>query len=496
MSTISILNVATDEEVRHPFPIHRTVVIVLLLLGTLGQVQADKVDAYVKAEMEKNRIPGLALAVVKDGRIVKAKGYGLANVELNIPATADSVFPIAAITKPFTALATMMLVEEGKVGLDEKIGKYLTNAPNTWSNVTVRHLLTHTSGIGARGRGSQTNASEDRWTVKTAQWFEVLRTRPLNDPPGERWQYSGQGYFLLGTIIESVSGQSYRDFLPARIFAPAGMTSTFIQDYEEIVKNRAGSYTLRDGKLTVDWRPLQVELPADGGILSSVNDLAKWEMALYSQKLVKKTTLEQMWIPGRLNDKSENVYGLGWFVGYQRGHRTIGHVGSSGAMFLSFPDDKLTVVVLCNLAGANAYAIAYDVAGHFNPALLPPHMLKPQPDPHPEITERLLGFLLDFASGKDSSLMTPGVRGWLNNLQATSPEYLSAEVLAPLNAELKDRASFTFIACDTVEDRGIERLGSPVSRICYFKMVTTKKTFYYTFWLTADGRIAGFQYKG
>jgi D-alanyl-D-alanine carboxypeptidase len=497
MSTILIPEFANDEGIWQLFPIHRKLLIVVLFLGALSQVHADKVDAYVKAEMEKNHIPGLALAVVKDGKNIKAKGYGLANVELDVPATADSVFGIASITKPFTALAVMMLVEQGKLGLDETIGKYLTNAPNTWSNITARHLLTHTAGLRGGGGGPQTNANQGRWNVKTSIRYEALRNRPLVFQPGERWQYSGTGYFLLGVVIERISGQSYRDFLPARIFGPAGMTSTFISDADKIVKSRAGSYVLREGELIRAWGETQVELPADGGIISSVNDLARWEMALYSEKLVKRSTLEQMWKPPRMNDgifndEAENGYALGWGVHDHRGHRMISHAGSSGADFLSFPDDKLTVIVLCNLAGADAHALAQAVAGIYNHELVPPHMLKPKPDPAPDVTERLLGFLSDYASDKESRLAAPGLRVWLNRYKSGYPEYFATYVLAPLSAKLKERASFTFVACDEVEGRGIEHLGSLVNRICYFKLVTTKKTFHYTFWLTASGQIADF----
>ena len=493
---------STIKEARQYFPVSRTVFNFLLLLGTLSQVQADKVDTFIKAEMAKNRIPGLALAVIKEGRIVKAKGYGLANVELNVPATADTVFPIASITKPFTALAIMTLVEDGKVGLDEKIGKYLTNAPNTWSNITVRHLLTHTAGVVGGVGGPQTNANQGRWRVKTAPRYEALRARPLSFQPGDRWQYSGTGYFLLGMIIESVSGQSYREFLPARIFRPAGITSTFILDVQEIVKNRTASYSFRDGRLTDDGRGAQVELPADGGIISSVNDLAKWEMALYSEKLVKRLTLEQMWTPGRLNDGSRiegaNGYGLGWGLHDHRGQRTIGHAGSSGAEFVSFPEKKLTVVMLCNLGFSDwvdQNDIARTVAGMYDPTLRPPQMLSVQPDRDPETTQRLLGFLSDFASGQDSALMTPGLRGSLNKFKANFAEYFSTYVVAPLSEQLKDRRSFTFISCDKVEGRGLEHLGTSVNQICYYKIVSPKKTVHYTFWLTADGRIADFEPK-
>ncbi|MFQ5818257.1 MAG: serine hydrolase domain-containing protein, partial [Terriglobia bacterium] len=240
------------------------IVALLLLLFTSVAAHADEADEYIEAEMKKRHIPGLALAVVKNGQVIKAKSYGLANLELDVPVTLDSVFELASVTKPFTATAIMLLVEEGKVGLDDKISKFLINAPYTWRDITVRHLLTHTAGFASDCK----EIRKQGWLANymTAEMFEAGSKCPADFAPGERWQYSDLGYFLLGMIIEEVSGKRYREFVRERIFQPLGMTATTVIDQWEIIKNRAAGYTLRDGKLAHIRRISQIELPSHYGI--------------------------------------------------------------------------------------------------------------------------------------------------------------------------------------------------------------------------------------
>jgi len=234
-------------------------------VGAFG-LQADELDHYIKREMENRQIPGLALAVLREGRVIKMTGYGLASVELNVPATPKTVFDLASITKPFTATAIMLLVEEGKIGLDEKINKYLPNAPVAWKGITVRHLLTHTAGL-------KDGFWPEFWGYPlihypTPRLFEAASEFPVDFGPGERWQYSDQGYFLLGMIIETVGGDRYEEFLRERVFGPLGMSATVVlgQDPWAIVENRASTYTVREGKLARFRVPYwTAELSPEGG---------------------------------------------------------------------------------------------------------------------------------------------------------------------------------------------------------------------------------------
>jgi CubicO group peptidase (beta-lactamase class C family) len=335
---------------------------------------ANRVDACVAAELRAQRIPGLSLAVVKDGQVVLAKGYGLANVELDVPATAETVYEIGSMTKQFTATAVMMLVEEGKLGLDERIATRLAGIPNAWKEVTVRHLLTHTSGIMSY------TALPDfgRLTITPATMAEVVKATgrfPLAFRPGEHWEYSNTGYYLLGRIVEKASGLAYGEFVSQRIFEPLGMTSTRFNDPETLVKHRAAGYSLDRGRLR-NAAYVDMSWPdAAGAIVSTVPDLAKWDAALGTDRLLKPSSWQQMWTPATLTSGKKHPYGFGWDLAPTNGHRTIAHGGAIPG-FLTFmaryPDDHLTVIVLTNADHSAPSQIVQQVAGLYVPALLGP----------------------------------------------------------------------------------------------------------------------------
>jgi D-alanyl-D-alanine carboxypeptidase len=263
---------------------------IALLVGLAAPISgnADKIDQHVTAQMQRLHIPGASLAIVRDGRIIKTQGYGFANLELKAPATKDTVYEIGSTSKQFTATAIMMLAEEGKVHLDDPITKYFPEAPQAWHGITIRHLLSHTSGIQNH--------------VAVPHWLDVFRTKlaletspsrdellkmffklPLEFQPGETWAYDNTGYYLLGVIIEKASGKSYWQFLSERIFKPLGMNATRSTDPQPIVPNRASGYEWKNDHF--ENRP--VLLPAiafsAGSLLSTVEDMAKWDAALYTE---------------------------------------------------------------------------------------------------------------------------------------------------------------------------------------------------------------------
>jgi len=218
-----------------------TAIVAIILLFVAPCIAQDettnKVDDFVQAEMQKQRIPGVSLAVVKNGQIILAKGYGYANVEHNVPVKPETIFQSGSIGKQFTATAVMMLVAEGRINLDEKISKYLGDVPDSWQNITVRHLLTHTSGL--------TDYPGDFDFRRDYTEAELLKRAQAITPgfkPGEKWQYSNLGYVTLGILIHKVTGQFYGDFLQERIFKPLGMTTTRIISEADIVLNRAAGY--------------------------------------------------------------------------------------------------------------------------------------------------------------------------------------------------------------------------------------------------------------
>lgn len=324
--------------------------------------KADQIDDYVKAQMQEKHIPGAAIAVVKNGRVAKMQGYGLANVELNVPVTKDTVFEIGSVSKQITAAGIMLLVQDGKISLDEKISKYLPNTPETWKNVSVRNLLTHTSGIKSYTGLSGFELSK---RMTRDDFIKKLAVESLDFPTGDRYIYSNSGYSLLGYIIESASGKSYWDFMRERIFITLGMTATFDRDPQFIVPNRADGYEWTNGRLVGRDYEL-TDLFAAGAIVSTIEDLTKWEAGMAGDTFLKKESKAQMWTPLTFNNGEHFGYGFGWNVTDFRAHKLISHGGQTAGFAANvsrYIDDNLTVIVLTNngeqgLGGVIARGIA------------------------------------------------------------------------------------------------------------------------------------------
>ena len=226
----------------------------LMTLAVWAQTDetSSKVDSFVKASIRQHRIPGLALAVMRDGKIIKAQGYGLSNIELDVPVSPQTIFQSGSLGKQFTATGVMMLVEESKVGLDDKVTKYFPGAPDSWNTITVRNLLTHTSGIK-----DYTDKNFDyRRDYTEEDLLKILQTLPFDFVPGEKWSYSNSGYMLLGILIRKVTGKFYGDFLQERIFGPLGMTTTRVISEQDIVPNRAAGL-LRTRLFTISKDSIQ-----------------------------------------------------------------------------------------------------------------------------------------------------------------------------------------------------------------------------------------------
>jgi CubicO group peptidase (beta-lactamase class C family) len=334
-------------------------------LGALAQNSATTaaVTAYVNAEMESQHIPGLSLLVIKDGKIIRAEGFGLANVELQVPVKPESVFQSGSVGKQFTATAVMMLVEEGKIGLDDPITKYFSNAPATWKEITVRKLLSHTAGLGDYPKDF--NFRKD-WTEEDE--LKLIESIPLAYSPGTKWAYSNFGYVTLGILIHRVTGEFYGDFLQQRIFQPLGMQSTRIISEADIVPNRSAGYRLVKGELkNQEWVSPVVNTTADGSLYFTTLDLAKWDAALYTEKLLKRSSLDLMWTPAKLKNGETNKsnYGFGWVIDQRNGHRCIHHDGSWQGFetaIARYVDDHLTAVALDNLADSDPGKIVRHVA--------------------------------------------------------------------------------------------------------------------------------------
>jgi D-alanyl-D-alanine carboxypeptidase len=292
----------------------------------------------------------------------------------------ETRFELASITKQFTAAGILLLAEEGKVDLDASITHYLPDAPAAWQPITVRHLLTHTSGLPPLGEGF-TGMGIWPLNVSTDRMYDAARADTLRFRPGDRFLYSDVGYFLLGVITQRASGMPWREFMQRRIFEPLAMTDTYIVAQSLIHKNEARGYTLRNGELINIRRVRQIETPSHYGIFSNVGDLVKWDAALSTDRLLSEKSRTEMQTPARLNDVSSHPYGFGWRVWNQRGHAIQLHTGVTGTEIIRLPDDTLMVVVLTNLGRgtggtADSWGIAQEIAGMVVPGLMRPPLVE------------------------------------------------------------------------------------------------------------------------
>ena len=261
---------------------------------------------------------------MKHGQVVFAKGFGLANVELKVPVKSDTKFQSGSMGKQLASMAVMMLVEEGKVHLDDRLTTYFTDAPESWRKITVRQLLTHTSGLA-----NDIPWEDYRSDSTEAQLLIRIEAIPLDFEPGAKWSYSNLGYKLIGMLIGKVTGKFYGDFLQERIFKPLGMNATRIVSESDIILHRAAGYDWQENVLkNAPWVAPTLSTTADGALYVTVLDLARWDAALYSERLVKKASLDEMWSPVRLNDGQSAEYGFGWGLGAVNGHRFAEHGGA------------------------------------------------------------------------------------------------------------------------------------------------------------------------
>ena len=355
------------------------ILIIFSLLFSIS-VRADQVDDYIQSEMKKNKIPGLSIAVIKNDKIIKAKGYGLANIELIVPATPDTVYQSGSTGKQFTATLVMMLVEKGKIKLDAKVSKYIKGTPKSWEKITIRHLLTHTSGL--KNYDNYINPQRD---YTDEQLIKLSESYPLDFEPGEKWKYSNTGYMVLGVIIKKVSGKFYGDLLHENIFIPLGMKTAGVVDTRKIIPNRAAGYELVNNDLQNQaYVPPSLSRTADGTLYMTVLDFSKWDAALYTDKLLKKSDLDLMFTPVKLNNGKTFSYGFGWFIGDMNGHRLIEHGGEfqGFSSYISrYVDDKLTIIILSNRAyiADDIGDMAHHIAGLYESALIPTKLIRYMP---------------------------------------------------------------------------------------------------------------------
>jgi CubicO group peptidase (beta-lactamase class C family) len=454
-----------------------------LTVSLAAQVpRLDSVGRYVAQEMRRQQIPGLSVAILRGDRVLLARGYGFSNLEHRVPASDSTIYQSGSLGKQFTGTVVGMLAQQRRLDVEDKITKWLPEGKGVWDSITVRQLLTHTSGIP-----DYTDSLIDlRKDYTEEQLVRLASSQPLDFPPGQSWSYSNTGYLLLGVLIHRVTGRFYGDVLHDLIFSPLGMRTRIISE-ADIIPNRSAGYRLAQNELkNQEWVSPTLNTTADGALYLTVNDLAKWAVALNHGRVPNARVLDEAWTPIRLNDGGAFPYGFGWNLTSQRGHRRVGHTGSWQGFktaFYRYPEFDLAVVVLANLDQAMPGTIAQGIAGILEPALQPPHLLsKAMRGPTPPLA--IPDLLRRVATGDEAGMVTPGARPIL--LPAARHQ---------LGETLRNVRSWMALGCEPVIGRKIRWLGADVAQICYARGTGESERTVVTVYYTGNWQAAYFDYE-
>ena len=438
-----------------------------------GAQDLARIDAFVAAEMAQQKIPGVAVAVIRKGVPIKAQGYGKANVEHDIPVTPDTIFQSGSVGKQFTAAAVMLLVEDGRLALTDPLTKFFPDAPPHWKSITVRHLLTHTSGLPDYTSGT----IDYRRDYTEEDLLKFAYGLKLEFEPGARWNYTNTGYILLGIVVRKASGQFYGDVLRARVFEPLGMRHARIITEEDIVPHRSAGYRLARGELkNQSWVAPKLNTTADGSLYVSLNDMIAWDAGIRAGRVLKSESWSQIFAPVALNSGNSYPYGFGWSVEEFAGHRAQRHGGAwqgFKTFIARFPDDDLSIVVLANLAQAIPERIVDGIAAILDPSLKPSE-LKPLIDTDSEMQARVRRLVSDAAAGK----LTPEEFAYVRAgfFPGASTAYVDM---------LQDAGPVSFVTL--LEKR---KLGDDMTYI--YDVVLAKKTMRLRMAVAPDGKLGSF----
>jgi len=351
--------------------------LVLSVRTVQAQTPAAKVTALLKAEMQSRHIPGLQLAVIRHRQIILTRELGVASLEFKVPVNSGTLFSINSIAKVFTGTAIMQLVEQGKLKLDDSVSRYLGDLPAAWRPVTVRQLLSHTSGLPDI-EDDQTDGLVGNKGESTA--WRVVKMMPLPSRPGEKFNYIATNYLLAQRVIERVTGQPFENYIRMAQWKPAGLRKTVYGNSNDVAPQKSPTYTYylldRDKgerALTKTLRQVNEIFPlsyrADAGVFSTATEMAQWLLALENGKLLKPQSIRTMWTPVKLNngkydgfDPPYNAYALGWPVAVRKEHPAVAPIGGGRAFILTYPDDDLSVILFTNLTGCSPGAIAEKIA--------------------------------------------------------------------------------------------------------------------------------------
>ncbi|RNI27811.1 serine hydrolase [Rufibacter immobilis] len=350
--------------------------IMMLFYYQSAFAQTDSVDLFLQKTMKERAIPGLQVAVVRQGKIIKSGAYGVSNLEFATPVTSKTVFTFNSITKVFTGVALMQLIEQGKLDMNAPVSTYLDNLPETWRGVTIRQMVSNTSGLP-----DVIDPATGDWLFQKVgddQWKSVLG-KPLEFKAGEKFSYNQTGFVLLGLVLEKLTGKPFQDFIKENQLAAVGMPQSGFGDFYDVVPNMAKSYSYRNRKYSNVAEAFPAPSRTAAGMYGTAEELAQWAIALQKGQLLKeKNSVSTLWSPVPLNNgtfsgftRLLNGYAMGWPTMNRAEHRAVGGVGGGRSAFFIYPEDDLTIVVLTNRIGCAPETFIDELAGFYVPSMKP-----------------------------------------------------------------------------------------------------------------------------
>lgn len=460
---------------------------VALALATLAAppLAADAVDDFVQSTLAERKIPGAAVLVMRDGEVERAVGYGLANVEHGIAVTDETIFQSGSVGKMFTAAGILLLAEEGKLDPDDRLAQHLPG-PAAWHRITIRQLLTHTSGL--KDYGEEFDYRKD---YSDDAMLAAMQKLPLEFEPGTQWSYSNSGYLILGLLTSKLAGKHWSDYQAEKIFQPLGMTTTRVISERDLVPHRAAGYELDEQSelKNQEWVAPPFNRCADGALYFSLRDLAAWERALAAGTFLKPESLAAWWTAVPLAGGRSHPYGFGWSFAEQRGQRVVEHGGAwqgFRAVIARYPEQKLGVAVLANLAQAETETMAHTIAGLVEPVLALRDTAAKATDPDSAHTAQLRELLAAWSEFRVTPTMSPALAA------TASGSAREAGDRRRTGARLAQPTSFLYLGEDALTPAAATQIGGGATRAVDYTLETPEARFVYRFLLAADGRVLSF----
>jgi CubicO group peptidase (beta-lactamase class C family) len=457
-----------------------------LALAPWQPAAADAVDDYVATQLASGTIPGVAVLVMRDGTVVREQGYGKASVELDAPVTPLTIFQSGSTGKQFTAAGILLLAEDGKLGLDDPLSRHFPGAPPAWQTITIRHLLTHTSGLKDYG-----DEFDYRRDYTDDELLAVMQKLPLEFAPGTQWSYSNSGYLILGLLTTKLAGEHWGEFQRERVFAPLGMQTTRVISESELVPHRAAGYEVGDdGRLANQhWVAPTFNQCADGALYFSIRDLAAWEKGLQARSFMRPANFTEWWTPVRLANGTRYPYGFGWSLSEQRGEPVIEHGGSwqgFRAAITRYPEQRLAVAVLANSAVAQPEEMAHVIAGLMEPKLRLRDGGTTATPGDAELAAKLRGVLEAWGESRTTPEMGRALA------ETASGSAREANGRKQTAERLRDARAFTVLGEDRLSPAATALLDDGAVRAVDALLETETGRVHYRFRLDAQGRVVDF----